>query len=75
MSDHEYKPTWKNRRRMLFVLFAFCIGVITYTMIDGQDTKLNDTLVTMSFGTLIAVSGQYIFGAAWDDKNVMKRGK
>ncbi len=66
-----YRPTWKNRRRVIFGSLVFCAGVIGYLAGWGADTAVNETI---AMGVLIlaaAVIGSYVFGAVWDDKNVL----
>lgn len=67
-----YRPIWKNRRRVIFASLAFCAALIGYLAFTGEDTRLNETIVIASFGLAGLVIGSYVFGAAWDDANVMK---
>lgn len=65
------KPSWRIRRRIIVATLLFCAGEIIYLTGWGQDTDLASTLAN---GVLIlagAVIGSYVFGAAWDDRNVM----
>lgn len=64
--------SWALRRLFMFAISAFCVGVITFSLWKGLDTKVAETAVTMSFVTLISVVGSYVFGATWDDKNARK---
>lgn len=67
------RPSWKVRRRIVIAALGFCAGCIVYLMIYGQaDSRLHETIAYGLFGTAISVIGSYVFGAAWDDKNVMK---
>ena len=75
LKDPEFRPKWENRKRVIFLSLIFCAFCILYVMLTGEDTKLNETIVTMSFIAAISIIGSYVFGAAWDDKNVMKGGK
>lgn len=52
----------------MFAVSAFCVGVISYTLWKGMDTKVAETAVSMSFVALISIVGSYVFGATWDDK-------
>lgn len=69
--DSEFRPKWENRRRVIFLTLLFCAGCIIYVMVQGNDTRVNETIVMMSFITMISVIGSYVFGAAWDDKNIL----
>ncbi|AMS41144.1 hypothetical protein [Aminobacter aminovorans] len=65
------KPSWKMRRRIIIATLLFCAGEIVYLTIWGQDT---DLAATIANGVLIlagSVIGSYVFGAVWDDRNVM----
>lgn len=67
------RPSWKIRRRIVIATLGFCAGCITYLMICGQaDSRLHETIAYGLFGTGISVIGSYVFGATWDDMNVMK---
>lgn len=67
MADSEFKPSWKNRRRVIFLTLAFCAAVIGYLTLWGEDTALNETIAQFSFITAFCVIGSYVFGAAWED--------
>lgn len=62
------KNSWVIRRAFMFAISAFCVGVISYTLWKGMDTKVAETAVSMSFVALISIVGSYVFGATWDDK-------
>lgn len=65
------RPSWKIRRRIIVATLLFCAGEIVYLTIWGQDT---DLAATIANGVLIlagSVIGSYVFGAVWDDRNVM----
>lgn len=66
------RPTWDKRRRIIHLTLLFCAGVIVWMLLNGEDTALNQSIAT---GVLIlagSVIGSYVFGAAWDDRNVMQ---
>jgi hypothetical protein len=65
-------PTWQNRRRTLFTTLIFCAFVICYVMINGEDTRLNETLAQFAFITGASVVGSYIFGATWESIGLKK---
>ncbi len=65
------RPPWKVRRRLVIVTLAFCAGVIMFLIGWGEDTELNRAIATGAMLLSGSVLGSYVFGAAWDDKNVM----
>lgn len=65
------KPSWKIRRRLVILTLIFCAGCIVYLLIAGDDTKLNETIALGVIGAAISTLGSYVFGAVWDDRNVM----
>lgn len=69
--DSNGQPTgysWVNRRRVIWASLAFCAGVISYCLIDGEDTTLNQTALTCAFWAGGAIVGSYCFGAAWENR-------
>jgi len=71
--ESEYKPKWENRRKVIFGnLILDCICIL-YIMIFGDDTKLNETIVTFAFLNAFAVTSAYVFGSVVDDKNFINR--
>ena len=66
--------SWVLRRRFMWVVSCFCMGVIAYVLGSGLDTAPADTAMTMAFLTLLGIVGSYVFGATWDDHNLMKFG-
>lgn len=65
-------PNWARRRRFMYAVSVFCAAVVTYILAKELDTGPADTAMTMAFLTLIGIVGSYVFGAAWDDRNLMK---
>lgn len=66
-----FRPSWRYRRGLVFAVSAFCAMVIAYLTARGQDTRLAESIASGAFLLLGTVVGSYVFGAAWDDKNVM----
>lgn len=65
------KPSWRVRRRIIITTLLFCAGETIYLTGWGADTSLHATIAN---GVLIlagSVIGAYVFGAAWDDRNMM----
>lgn len=69
-----YRPSWRIRRRVVALTLLFCAGEIVYLTGWAGDTDLAKTIAS---GILIlagSVIGSYVFGATWDDSNVMRWG-
>lgn len=66
------KPSWKVRRRIIIATLLFCAFLVGYITVWGDDRSVLEVIVFCSFGLALSVIGSYIFGAVWDDKNVMK---
>lgn len=65
------RPSWRIRRRIVLATLLFCAGEVVYLTVWGRDTGVHETLAN---GVLIlagSVIGAYVFGAVWDDANVM----
>ena len=65
------KPSWAIRRRIIIGTLIFCALEVIYLTLYAEDTDLASTLAN---GILIlagSVIGSYVFGAVWDDRNVM----
>lgn len=66
------KPSWKNRRRVIFSSLLFCGFCITYVMIFGTDTRVNESIILGSFALVASIIGSYVFGAVWSDNTERK---
>lgn len=66
------RPSWKIRRRVIASTLAFCAATIGWLVIVGESTPLNETIANGLILLAGGVIGSYVFGAAWDDLNVMK---
>ena len=63
---------WVHRRRMIYGALIFIALSLTYLMLLGNDeSRLHETLafgfMTGGFGII----SSYVFGAIWDDKNLL----
>lgn len=63
---------WKIRRRVVYGTLAYCAGNVQYLIAWGADTAVNQQIAVALTGLAGAVIGAYVFGAAWDDRNVMR---
>ena len=66
------KPSWTVRRRIIIFTLLFCAFCVTYIMVIPGSKPVHEMIVMSAFGLALSVIGSYIFGAVWDDKNVMK---
>lgn len=66
------RPSWKIRRRVIWATLVFCAAVIGWLAVAGPDTELNRTIANALIFLGGAVISSYVFGAAWDDMNVMR---
>lgn len=68
-----YRPTWKNRRRTIFGTLAYCAITSLYLINPwaGPDVEVAKMALMMNAILAASVIGSYVFGATWDDKNVL----
>lgn len=64
--------SWKNRRRVIFGTLIFCALAISYLIAFGKDMELHEVIANGLLLLAASVIGGYVFGAAWDDLNIMK---
>lgn len=62
---------WQFRRTVIIMSLIFCATVITFLVLYGEDTRLNETIALGTFGLSISIIGSAVFGAVWDDKNTL----
>ena len=68
----EGRPSWKNRRRVIFGTLFFCAFCISFIMFKGDDTRVYETIVLGCFGMATSIIGFYVAGAAWTDVSIEK---
>ena len=66
------RPPWAVRRRIIYLTLIFCAGLVIYVVGFGDDNELNRTALTCAFMLAFSVIGAFVFGAVWDDRNVMQ---
>lgn len=66
------RPSWAMRRRLIIATLLFCAFCVLWIMIRGDTRIVHEVIVMCSFGLAGSTLGAYVFGAVWDDKNVMK---
>lgn len=64
-------PSWKHRRRIVYAALIYCAVALAYIIYDGTDTALYAQVALGLLGLAATIIGTYVFGAVWDDKNVM----
>lgn len=74
----ENKPSWKNRRRVIFWSLIFCALVWVYVL--GSPLlnitlmeKIAEVALTMTAFLAGSVIGSYVFGAVWSDVGMKKK--
>ena len=76
----EQKPSWKNRRRVIFWSLVFCAAVWIWVLTGPLwgviiAEKIAETALTMSSFLAGSVIGGYVFGASWTDVGLAKARK
>jgi len=71
MAEPFPKPSWRVRRAIIIGTLIFCAAEIVYLTIWGKDTNLAETIANGIIILAGSVIGAYVFGAVWDDRNVM----
>lgn len=64
---------WKHRRRIVYVTLIYCAAMTAWLGIWAEPSSLREQLALALVGLAGAVIGTYVFGAAWDDKNMTRR--
>lgn len=65
------RPSWRIRRTIIVSTLIFCAVEILYLTIWGESTDLAETIANGLILLAGSVIAAYVFGATWDDKNVM----
>lgn len=63
---------WRIRRTIVIMTLVFCATCICYITLFGEDTRVNETILIGCFTLAGATIGSYVFGAVWDDNNIIK---
>lgn len=75
------RPPWRVRRLIVNLTLVFCAALVVVVFVTSTiaqfggvavDNELNRTIVTSCFFLAGSVIGAYVFGAVWDDRNVMQ---
>ena len=71
-----YMPRRRTRRAIVVATLTFCVGIINFTTIWGDPANsLHTSAQAWAFSLAAAVISGYIFGAVWDNQNVLRDGK
>jgi len=76
LKDPELRPTWENRRKVIFGTLIFC-SLVEIALIVGWylGVESSPMVVTIAGGnrlTAVAVVGSYVFNATWEDIRLWK---
>lgn len=72
---HHIESSRKSRRRVVYVTLLFCAFLALYVTFNGEDTRLNETIILSSFALAGSVIGFYIGGAAYQDTRIATRAR
>jgi hypothetical protein len=68
----DIKPSeWKRRRHRLDLALFTILVWVSWILWKGQDLALYQQSAIALIAGGVALLGQYVFGAVWDDKNYM----
>jgi len=65
--------SWTVRRRFMFIVIAFCMGVVSYCLWQNLESRVAETAVMSAFFVIGTTIGSYVFGAAWQDISSIRR--
>ncbi len=65
---YQMTDRWKNRRRMVWGTFIWCLSALTYLMVVGGDDEVHKSVIGTIGMVLPLVLGSYFGAATWDDK-------
>ncbi len=75
----EQKPSWKNRRRVIFWCLLLCAATWIWILVGMPvlgftiAEKIAETALTMSGFLAGSVIGGYVFGATWESVGMSKK--
>jgi cation transporter-like permease len=68
------QASWKIRRRVMFVVLAFCMAVIGWLTYAAPESRVAETIVLCAFGLMGLIVSVYVLGATWEDVTRIKLG-
>lgn len=72
MTDSLYTPSWSRRRKVLYFSLIGLFGALFFVLSPYSNVEVSKIAVTPLCLSIVALVGHYIFGAVWDDNNIMK---
>lgn len=69
---HESPNTdpWRYRRRFLMIYTAFVIIIVSASVFSPSDVEVAKVTISAGLMSLAGVVGTYVFGAAWERKEM-----
>lgn len=75
-ADPEYRPIWKNRRRVIFgSLIMDCVFIFMVLVGWFLGFEVNASVAAIASALIVkdlAIIASYVFGATWEDINLWK---
>lgn len=68
-----FETNWKVRRRVMFMALLYIAFNISWILLSGVDTAVNQQAVIAFIAAGVSIIGAYVFGAVWDDNNKRER--
>ncbi len=74
-TQQSYMPRRSTRRKIVYATLFTCAQVVGYVLVMGDPANtLHASALSWAFTLAGATIGGYIFGAVWDNQNVLKGG-
>lgn len=70
VKDQINLDTWSRRRRLLWTVVIFSMLVVGYCL--WTEPSISEIVIISAFSLIGSVTLGYVFGAVWDDNNVLK---
>lgn len=65
-------PTRQARKKIVVSVLGFCFALIAYIVVYGvPNNSLQSSALAWAFTLSGSTVGAYVFGAAWDNSNVL----
>ena len=75
-TPQSYMPRRRTRRRIVYATLLACAQLVLYVVVWGDPANtLHASALSWAFTLAGMTIGGYIFGAVWDNQNVLKGGK
>lgn len=60
------RDDWSHRRIRMDVVLGVFLSLLTYIVLTGQATPVDQLVVPSLIAGVVAIIGAYVFGAVWD---------